>query len=101
MKPLKFKEIRKSIINTKDSFVKNSSPNKSPLKRNLFGQADTEMSFKSIKESTMSPLKPIDMNMQNVPQYSTNKKNKYLFEESSAERQNLSPLSNKKRISEI
>ena len=47
----------------------------------------------------MSPLKPIDMNIQNIQQISTNKKNKFLFEESSAERQNLSPLSNKKRIS--
>lgn len=99
MKPLKFKEIRKSIINTKESFVSEASPNKSPLRRNLFGQNDAEMSFKSIKESTMSPLKPIDMNIQNNQQFSTNKKSKFLFEESSAERQNLSSLSNKKRIS--
>lgn len=42
----------------------------------------------------MSPLKQID---QNIPQISTNKKNKFCFEES-AEKKNLSPLSNKKRL---
>lgn len=80
MKPSKFKEIRKSIINQKEASASDFSPNKSLLRRNLFGQPiDTEMSFKSIKQSTMSPLKQIDFN---APQISTNKKNKFLFEDS-------------------
>jgi hypothetical protein len=41
-----------------------NSPNKSPLKRNLFGYVDneTEMSFKSIRKNNMSPLKPTNIN---------------------------------------
>jgi hypothetical protein len=42
----------------------------------------------------MSPLKRVDTN---IPQISTNKKNRFGFEDS-ADRQNLSPLSNKKRM---
>jgi hypothetical protein len=80
MKPSKFKEIRKSIITQKEPHHNDFSPNKSPLRKNLFGQpSDTEMSFKSIKQSAMSPLKQIDFN---ASQISTNKKNKFLFEDS-------------------
>jgi hypothetical protein len=52
------------------------------------------MSFKSIKQSAMSPLKQIDFN---ASQISTNKKNKFMFEDS-ADKKNLSPLSNKKKF---
>lgn len=55
------------------------------------------MSFKSIKQSTMSPLKQGDFN---TPLISTNKKNKFMFEDS-AEKKNLSPLSNKKRFEDV
>ncbi len=59
------------------------------------------MSFKNIKQSTMSPLKNVDLNILQQSQISTNKKSKFLFEESSTQRLNLSPLSNKKKMSEI
>jgi hypothetical protein len=55
------------------------------------------MSFRGINQSTMSPLNQLDFN---APLISTNKKNKFIFEDS-AEKKNLSPLSNKKRIDDI
>ena len=81
MRPLKFKEIRKSIINNNEPSQSNNCQNRSPLRRNLFGNQcpDQEMSFKSIKQGNLSPLSKFDANSQ----MSTNKKNKFGFENSS------------------
>jgi hypothetical protein len=61
----------------KETAISGTSPNKSPLSGNMTVgvSSDLDMSFKSIKQNTMSPLRQ----KENNDQISTNKKNKFGF----------------------
>jgi hypothetical protein len=78
MRPLKFKEIRKSIISEKENVYGNLSPQNSFLKKNLFGrnENETELSFTSLQKCTKSPLKLIQLN----EDFSANGKRKIGFD---------------------